>query len=75
MEHLSEIPTAVNMADWERRDWIMISETFDTVYKLALEIEATPETQDKLEQVKSTMLDLKHVLNRRRDNRVYQLDI
>lgn len=75
MKHLSDIPTSVNMADWERRDLAMISDTFDMVYDLAMEVEATPETEDILEQVKSTMKDLKHVLNRRKENRVYDLDI
>ena len=75
MINLKDIPTSVNMADWERRDLAMISDTFDMVYKLALKVEATEETKEMLEQVKSTMLDLKHVLNRRKENRVYELDI
>ena len=75
MINLKDIPTSVNMADWERRDLAMISDTFDMVYALALKVEATEETKEMLEQVKSTMLDLKHVLNRRKENRVYDLDI
>ena len=73
LKHLSSIPTSVNLADEERRDIMMISDTFDNLVELAGKIEATPETECYLEQIKSSMGDLKHVLNRRRNNRVYDL--
>jgi len=72
---LADLGNAIKVSDDEKRNIFMIAETFTSLVELADEIEVEEEGNKlKLEQLKSSLKDLKFILKSRADNRVYEYD-